>query len=96
MKLTEALRAADRIGSCTAREVKELACSPGVRALYIWRSNTISMMSDPLPRQIDLDAAGLLGGGRCPGLCQSGAALWVGADPSLSGAVSADAGAGRL
>lgn len=66
MKLTEALRAADRIGligSCTAREVKELACSPGVRASYIWRSNTISMMSDPLPRQIDPDAAGLPDGG---------------------------------
>lgn len=50
MKLTEALRNADRIGlicSCTAREVKELACSPGVKASYIWRSNTISMMSDP-------------------------------------------------
>lgn len=66
MKLTEALRAADRIGSCTACEVKELACSPGVKASYIWRSNTISMMSDPLPRQIDLDAAGLPGGGPVP------------------------------
>lgn len=65
MKLTEALRNADRIGligSCTAREVKELACSPGVKASYIWRSNTISMMSDPISRPIDMTVAGLQGG----------------------------------
>lgn len=57
MKLTEALREADRIGligSCLAREVKELACSTEVHANYIWRSNTISMMSDPVHRQIDM------------------------------------------
>lgn len=65
MKLTKALRDADRIGligSCIAREVKELACRPGVKASYIWRSNTISMMSDPMRQKIDMAAAGLQGG----------------------------------
>jgi hypothetical protein len=47
------------IGSCVARDFKEVACGPDVHASYLWRSGTVSMATPPAPPAISIDQLGL-------------------------------------
>ena len=49
------------IGSCVARELKQVACDPDVEASYLWRSSTVSMATPPAQPAIPLDQLELEG-----------------------------------